>query len=134
MAIRMKSQSTSLFVQARLNSQSFAGDPSREQAAIDVHQKLLENGWTTRQIVCESFIALGEKLDGNWKAPTPTNETRMTAQMMGVFSSIQSIVERLSKLDFSGFKNRQDVDEIVESATAVQNFFADTTWFDEEED
>lgn len=127
---------TKVLIQARLNTESFAGDPQREAAAIEVFEAMRKAGWDTRSVVREGLIALGERTDQNWYPPPPMNEVRMTMQMTDVFKSIQEIVLRLSKLDFSSLNGRsqEDARQIISETAMVKDLFSQAGWFDEDED
>jgi hypothetical protein len=126
-----KSKPDTIRIQAVLNRQYF-----READAVDVAEKLTEDGWTQRKLLTESLIALGEKLESGWEPQEVPSTITIGAQVAEMLAHSKRLLAMLSGMDIEALRKVQGFDEDAYNVanTGASKLISGDTKFDDKED
>lgn len=78
----------------------------READAIQAYENAInKDGLSIRDAIREAFIAYGKLRDNGWQPQSLPTQVSMTDEMYQMFRGMQSLMKRMSELDFTGVRS-----------------------------
>ena len=96
----------------------------READAIQAYETAIhKDGLSIRDAIREAFIAYGKLRDAGWQPQSLPTQVSMTDEMYQMFRGMQSLMKRMSELDFTGVRSVSGGDVDVEAIQRDLNAF-----------
>lgn len=123
-------------IQAVLNQNYF-----REKPALDVYNQLLaDDEWTSRRIITEALIALGEKHDSGWQVADVPDEVKVSSKLIAAFDKLSDFVDMIAEMDIAELRQVKGFNESVYQSLQAEGLkrgaarmLSDETTFEDED-